>query len=791
MMTKKLITKGMAVMAIMGSLAACSHDHDVYQPSKEEKMANARAQLGVDIDPNHNWQMTASATARVSVNMSYGETYTVQVYSNDPLAEGNGYVLTKIEVQDGQTVEKTFEYPSALRTLVVSVTDSKGFTSYKSATVVDGILTVGFGSQAASARGETRSETSPEVPHITIPDDAYAKSFLEGAAEANYNNARNNYDNSTWESSGEVYSIDWNNPQDIDDKDHFFGEGKYQGLSWEERIAWAQENRPNWLRWKQDENYATKFKITGSYNDDIPVMGSRPVSIYVSGTWTLPAGWSEESTKQVVANEGLVIIVDQGGVVNIPRYAQLNLQNQARLVVMPGGKITGDGKILVTNGNAEGLEGYNGGSIDIATFNNNFGKFYNYGTFKCTKLEGGGSQSNFYNHGVAHIVRSGYASESGGNYDTANTRIYNACQWICDEDMRAYVVEMAQGSYFYVGGELMMSDGTDGTATNSYVALASGALMQVHSLWNNNTSWTGPTSGYAVVELGQATYMNWTGQPVTQGYFINNIAVSVDDKTVGAGSGQGTDTYVALRDYVSNGHGATGDVNDPIGKETVGNNGTIMVEKGGANMSVPASDDFEAGVEGCTPGYNGSTTTTITTKQAVWSYAFEDTPLGDYDMNDVVIKVSQNPNAENKIDVTLCCAGASFDLKVWLDDVCILYGKEVHEVLGQSSGTLINTGKGPWAETVTATVTKPAGFTFAYADFWIESLAVPAGVHIAREGEDPHGVVIPEDWAWPVEYVCIKDAYPDFAKFAEDASTTDENVKKWYQTPVESLVIRR
>lgn len=833
MMTKNLLTKGMAVIATMGVLAACSHDNDVYQPTKEETMANAKAQLGVDIDPNHDWRMTASATAKVTVNMTYGETYTVQVYSNDPLVDGMGYVLTKTEVQDGQVVEKDFEYPSALKSLVVSITTSKGFTSYKNVPVVDGQLNVSFGTQPAATRSVTRSQENPEVPHIIIPDDAYAKSFLEGAREPDNDNIKENdatrvtctitqtptlpgfnigqvpngfkY-NPNYQSTAEdkaFYDDVWaplmaqydavqliydsyNNPKGYVDShnqkiDIFLN--LYNQVESTGRSSWMSVYaQPVKGAYVEEGAFVKKFKITGTWNNFIDVLASEgdlARTVYISGKWTLP-GYNEQRV-----GGGAVIVVDKDGELEIPQGGLMTFVNEARLVVMPGGKITGGGKIVVTNGNAEGLEGYNGGSIDIGTFNNNFGKFYNYGTFKANEYQAGSTESNFYNHSIVYIDHSGIWNDDYYTDKKApNARIFNACQWYCANDMTCRNIEMTSGSYMYVGRELMVGASEDGTTDPSYVSLAAGALIRAGWLDNNLTIWQGPTTGYAVVEIGKVKYLNWDGDgPLSKGYFMNNIAVSIDTKDNACLGHSNENAYKVFSQYVANGVGTNGNAT------VVGNGGMVMVEKGKADVSIPASNDFEAGVKGCTPGYNGTTTTTIVTQPNVWCYAFEDTPLGDYDMNDVVIKVSQNADNENKLDVTLCCTGASFDLKVWLNDTPILYDKEVHEVLGQAPGSLVNTGKGPWATPVTATINKPAGFSFADADFWIATPAVPAGVHIAKAGEDPHGVVIPEDWAWPVEYVCIKDAYPDFVEFAKDASVNDETIRQWYKNPVKDLVV--
>lgn len=820
---------GAFLLSMALAMAGCSRDSEAYKPSKAEIMANAQERLGVTIDPEQDWSMTSQGRACITVNGDAGETYTVKIYSNDPLVEKKGYVLRKGTVESGSLFIAEFDYPSVLTWIVVGVTDSHGRTNYRSVRIEEGLLVATFGSPAAAGtRAVRKSRANAEVPQMeNIPTTAYAKSFLEGAQEPNDQNIYDNY--KEWvDAVPEHYelgkiTIDFNSISAAD-KQWFetyvqpftwwqfsiYGTNDREA-AWEVLVGWVKEKgHTDWLtlvpategHWKTGANYTDHFKITATYDKIINVLpseGDYARTVYVSGKWTIPAGQEQR------VGGGAVIVIDKGGEIEIPEGSAMTFVNEARLIVMPGGKMTGDGTLLVTNGNATGMESYNGGTIKVGKFNNNFGKFFNYGTLYATDYAAGARESNIYNHGVAHIGGAGnrYYSEA------ANARIYNACQWYCEGDMRAFIVENTQGSYFYVGGELVMSDGTDGTGTTSYVALASGALMRIGALYNNNTDWIGPTSGYAVLETEKVSFLNWTGDgPIERGAFQNNIAITVNSKNNACEGKSVENAYEVLSHYVANGIGTNGNT------KAVGNGGVCFVEKFGAALVVPRDENFKAGKKGCTPGYEGvgggvteeeptvtpdpdpeqpTEPTTIEEVPAVWTYAFEDTPLGDYDMNDVVIKVSENTDNANLLDVTLCCTGAAFDLRVYLGGNTIFGGIEVHRVLGQPAGTLINTGAGPEVtELVPTQIEKPADFSFATADFWIESPAVPEGVHIAQKGEDPHGVAIPGDWKWPNEGVNIKDAYPNFIRFAADVEGADEEARAWYKTtddnPVEGKV---
>ena len=186
----------------------------------------------------------------------------------------------------------------------------------------------------------------------------------------------------------------------------------------------------------------------------------------------------------------------------------------------------------------------------------------------------------------------------------------------------------------------------------------------------------------------------------------------------------------------------------------------------------------------------------INPKPAVYSYAFEDSWYADYDMNDVVVKVKANASDSSKIDVTLCCSGAAYNLYVFIrengKDYPLFGGNEVHAALGGSAGKFINTGdssneKFEDGTPNTTTINWPKKFDkqssdsvyvpLANLDIWIKS--PEKDIHVAEPGEDPHGVVIPYDWKWPTEWTSIKTAYPDFVNFAKDQSESLD----WYNNP--------
>ena len=182
----------------------------------------------------------------------------------------------------------------------------------------------------------------------------------------------------------------------------------------------------------------------------------------------------------------------------------------------------------------------------------------------------------------------------------------------------------------------------------------------------------------------------------------------------------------------------------------------------------------------------------------VYTFAYEDTFMGDYDMNDVVLQVWEDPEDNTKLYVKLCCAGASYDLYVFLrvgeEDEPLFGGQEVHIALNGTPGKYINTGTGEKFETCEPYLTrinKPDGYTPGTADFWVKS---PAGdIHVGTEGNTkqignaPYGVRIPKAWAWPNEWVPVSTAYEGFTQWAADKTQH----RDWYDHPVEGNVRTR
>lgn len=615
--------------------------------------------------------------------------------------------------------------------------------------------TWGFGSDKAA----TRSVNNPECPDITQPyDEAWVTNYLTTASEPNSDNTVDNYDHSHYEGGSAAIWYSWigdaqilqYNPNGFtgstDDRNLFetycrpFFEVKncwdgsktwpndyfgcadlaagtqylYEVLSaagkWS---SWVNGVAPSGQTWVPDETYVTNFKITGTYNGFINVATSEgsqyPGSertIVVTGTWNI-------TENQKIGSLGKIIIAN-GGTVNVANGKMLNMVNQAQLVVLSGGTLTGEGSVEINNGTAEGYEAYNGGTIDVNYFNNNFGKFYNYGKFLVNEYDAGATESNFYNHGLVNIDHTG---------NTPNARIFNNCQFYVRHNARLRNYEGVNGSALIVGEQLMPFGSADGTTIPSYVSLAAGALVKCGSLYNGS-SWVGPTDGgYAALEIvNQIDYMTWVqDSPQTAGYFANNIYVKCgtweNDPT---GQGKHFDGPISTEwDQINYDESRAEYKFWSVAANCTGNgNVTKVVESD--NVVWPADDDFILGEDGCTPGFTGDVPPEdppiIVDDADEIVVLAEDLTIDDvrpdFDFNDVVFKVTRYTSGEKngQVWVTLLAAGGTLHLTV--------DGHEVHEEFAKTNPdkvivttTMINTAENAHTAYKTASfqVTNPSG----------------------------------------------------------------------------------
>ncbi|MBR1667746.1 MAG: LruC domain-containing protein [Bacteroidaceae bacterium] len=162
----------------------------------------------------------------------------------------------------------------------------------------------------------------------------------------------------------------------------------------------------------------------------------------------------------------------------------------------------------------------------------------------------------------------------------------------------------------------------------------------------------------------------------------------------------------------------------------------------------------------------------------VYTFCFEDRELGDYDLNDVVIKAVRI-DKDHVVYSLEACGGED---PVYLRNINgkVLNGnKEIHEILNVSKGA--NASGDQHVDPVVETITVDPSFTFKdlSKQVYIYNAATNKDVRLSEKGEDPHAILVPSDFQYPLEGVCIKDAYPAFLYWASDRTQYTD----WYLRP--------
>lgn len=171
----------------------------------------------------------------------------------------------------------------------------------------------------------------------------------------------------------------------------------------------------------------------------------------------------------------------------------------------------------------------------------------------------------------------------------------------------------------------------------------------------------------------------------------------------------------------------------------------------------------------------------------VYTFCFEDRNLGDYDMNDVVIKAERLNMTQVKYTVAACGAYDELYLRN-INGKTLNETTEIHALFGVNNlSTFINTQSMNYVPVSEEITVDPS---FSFTDFsqqiYIYNKTAGYEVKMSQRGEDPHGIMIPCDFAYPKERICIKDAYTLFNSWGENPVTSTD----WYLNPVEDNVIK-
>lgn len=763
-MNKKYLMNGLAALAIVAGISSCTKDVTAMSPVDEAQKAkeNAELQLGFVIPDGQTWDMASQVTANISVNLGLDQEYTVAVYDKNPLFNSSAKFFAMETVKEGKALSTSFTLPNSLEKVYVATYDSKNRSVVNTVDVKNGQIVANIGGASAAATSRA-AENASVYPDYVKTLDNYLNPSL-----ADINAILSKSDQTKWMvdqnkmSLGTAPTLDAMKayPAITDDIIANETSNKNHNLS-DKSWFYNPEDFPahgdgKHYRVAADTEVKEVFHINGTQyviNDAV---------IYVEGILHLNGN----------TLNGPTLVVAPGGKIILD--GKTDMSNAGRIVVMAGGSlVTPEGKsadLFVNNGAAC----YNAGTINIkGELNVNGSDFYNNGTIVVDVLRNtsGGKFTNF-----GHIT----ARTNTIQGDAYNSTIVNGCYLHFTENAGTGPLTLLDNSRIDCDGQLYM------TGASTMYNLSE---INAGSIYCQNATINGPTAQGTFSIVKTSKFLVSHGGDL---YVKNNAYVDCDpDEFYNYQNKRYKDIYND-NDYKY--QAAYYIINNNIAHWTSENSSAIIIPEGDCTGM------------GNNPGGGGGK---IYGDPAVYTYAFEDQTLNtDYDMNDVVLKVSyvvdEEGTGENagkvvynkkKLNVTLVALGATYEITAKIGGADLFKGEELHQVLKVNKGIMVNTG-----EKAQNGVTPKSCTVDAPANWNGEFESLPVSIHVSTTNKDysfpnndeyPHAVMIPVDWAWPTERTNVITAYPKFKNWATSTATPRAD-SDWYnkENAVEGKVVQ-
>lgn len=767
------LMKGMAVLAMGLVAASCNKldfDQDAYQRAKEQESKESfmnNVMGGQEIDPNQTWSTVENSTVNVSVNLNYGEDYTVYLFADNPTFNKNAKYLGVATVKSGESSNITLAKPADVNVLFAACMNKKGNYFVQRFEIEGTKASVSIGNAANNAPAFRRAATtingvSVDPSTYIVTDNTYWKNDL-----LNYNNYEGYYDLTQVDAQHYdklCYGI---NNEMNNGNQPLYGDGKHFIVPANTTVTGAAFN------WNdgggEDHVIVVKgtLKITGSMKLDC----GKSIYVEQGGKLEFSGAKLEIANTSRLVNYGTMeftnTYVDYA---NGPTYSGSSSGSTAmyRKVFYNGGIIKESNSTSKSSFNFAGgyntdgqLTYYNSGSINLHAFQFNAdATLVNVGHIKADTGKDGATQLTDL-------------SASAQNGTVVN---------LCDMSIKMYGVN----KYIGCNGSLMYCE--DGLMTNysGQITLGSQAMIEVGNWYDNGCTVRASDNAddYAVFKWnGTITEVN-SGIFGAYGYVYFDGEL-IDDRPNNSYANDQERALAALAGYEYTHHyqSVVQPMQHFMNEETAPVEFTIAAESDGCNYI--GYNEGEGGGD-FTPNY-------------VY-YAFEDLgAIGDFDFNDVVIRVSV-PNADGYSVVTLMCAGGTLPVQViyGTGDNVMNLGSEVHSVFEVDVKTMVNTGIGQGVDFKSlGTVPVADGVNLDELPFGIavtgnDGSTIKVTNNIDRKGTAPLMIVVngypsgtnAGKWFWPKERVNIATAYTDFGAWgANIESNTD-----WYQNFVNGSV---
>lgn len=168
---RKILLCGLALATVLTSCMKKDVYDENYEFSKKQEEYNKNFPVK-DLDPNQDWSTFRAIKANITVNEDALETYTIKLYTANPMDEdSNPLLLLKADVKNGETFSSTLEIPKDLESIWAVRLDKHNRCLFKQGAIVNEAVDVVFGNNNSNKRSitsravATRAITAPALPY--------------------------------------------------------------------------------------------------------------------------------------------------------------------------------------------------------------------------------------------------------------------------------------------------------------------------------------------------------------------------------------------------------------------------------------------------------------------------------------------------------------------------------------------------------------------------------------------------------------------------------------------------
>ena len=790
------------------------------RPSEEEIRKNNESIFGT-IDPNQDWNMFSSGSITILADAPLDNIVKIQVLTESPFFNDNAMVLNEAKANYGDEVTLTFDAPYDLTRLIAACVDANGHYYIKGFDL--GTQKVSFTSSTASTRALTRGAYGfPNISTLTSAD-SYV-SYNAGRTQAANSGVA---DFSAWKNRGWESERLWGKTDGIYKAAEPITAEEVAELR--DIFSVSLQRAANGSRVKDNMKYINNSKAVQFFDNHLVSDGKSPIIItpvnlisteaymcdlyyYYYKDEDIPSGMSKTEYIKSLPKFKAANLNTERNAFKASTNIDLKKNDPNFLKIhdylLP---FYGDPAAYMANKTSVVNQGYStdGKFYRISYFAENNKTMYITYTSKAEDLKEVYSDDA---EDIANQVWQLFTNDSG------STLLYNvgAKQFLQCQTSHNYVPQFSISETDFDNFRFVIC-GKDNKPTSS--------LQNVHiTKKNGNKTYCIKGNSYTSLlsdgnNINDRPTISWTFEeynPTASIAKVDDVIIDIWPTTFPAPSDvfdPGYNIGIMLR----KGRDTTID----SGKLSNSKNGCLY-SYGELNKEINSFGDFNRAVteysmqlnsprialcqannksyltfeDGCDTNFGDII---IESKSGVekieeddvdveymsYMMCFEDTPLADYDLNDVVLKFQRTSDTE--VEVSLVACGAYDELYLRGLNGNVLNGnQEIHDMFGVDQQTYINTDGRTTLEPIADKFEIGADLPIRQfmKQVYIVDKTTGTEIRLSEQGESPYAIIVPGNIRYPMEKVCMTDAYPDFKAWVNNAT---EN-KDWYKNVEEKKV---